>query len=69
MSAEKTNNPSQTSVSETAKKLHEDLWVSGQYDSVRLTHVFGDPRKSVTVESTKDTCAAYVARRRSHAII
>lgn len=54
-----------TSVAEAAKKLHQDLRDRGHYDATRLKQVFGDPRKSVAVESVDDTCAAFLARKRA----
>lgn len=63
MAVKQTIQPERTSVSETAKKLHEDLRDRGHYDAARLKQVFGDPRKSVVVESSKDRCAAFLARK------
>lgn len=65
MTANKKIQSERTSVSETAKKLHEDLRDRGHYDAARLKRVFGDPRKSVAVESNKEGCAAYLGRKRA----
>lgn len=51
-------------ISETAKKLHEDMQQRGYYQADRMREVFGDPRRGVEVKTSAEECLSFSHRRK-----
>lgn len=57
------DNMKEKTVSETAKELQQDLRTKGYYSASKLERVFGDPRRSVEVKASTESCSALTKRR------